>query len=1757
MRKALVAVMLASSMLFCTVSPFAHHPKNVFDANRSGNSSDEMDDFWNFTSFGNKTYPNGITSQELYNYDDVAILINNNSDASRTIGWAFATARNISADRVLIFENESAPTKETINREQFDDFFATPLFEMLQERNLTRDINYLVTTKGIPLRVNGGNDKASFDQEIALVGGIFDNLRGDDFWFDHNYGPLSGNELEAFSRDEYGFYLVTRLTGYDVDTALKLIEMANNSLSERGDFVLDLATNRNQSGYKFWNDDLYIANTSLHEMNLSVVFDETSHFLTNISNVLGYASWGSNDGSWGENQLPNSGFDTSSNEWSSGSKFWNIVSPILQQDESFDWSRQTQIKRNGNAAIEGRFSPGSCGINASNTISGLYGEYFDNDGISYNSSLMPDLTNRTPDVWRLETEINYPATQNAWEGLDSRFEEYWSAKFTGYITIPESGNWTFFLRSDDGTTLYLDEILIAEHQGTHGMSEQSNTSWIDAGEYAFRSEFFEHGGYAGYELSWQGPNQSKEIIPESAFRLSNGSQIGIENLIHHWEFNQTQGSLIPDSIGSVNLTISGNNGINGWEDCLLGNCFVFDGLDDIAEVDIPDMVSDFSLSIWVNTSNITQNQHASIFTIGTTAGDNESFQLETSGGNNPVWQLYHDQTYPIGPIIHSAWTHLGVTFSNQNLSLYLNGQLTSNITVGVGEINNFEIFKLGANRAGNTFFEGKVDEVKLWNRSLSSHEMDLVFQQIAFECPTYGGAPVGIAEIEQVVDIEQEFLSHPWIVSGYVKQEGWINAGAKIVIGSLNQQNQTLSENETQITTLTTSWNGLNARFRPHENATKLSIKIIFLLDDSSRNGSVYADTMNLKVIRPHMRWVNGSIGDTAVSTGGRSFTWDTTYGQSLVADLLEDGISSVKGYVYEPYLTTVSYPSVLFSTYAQGFNMAEAYLAANKASGWMGVVVGDPKMAPFADRLHDIEIVNAYPSSNFSVSESGQLEVAIQNLGLSQADGMLVVRDIIGGNELLRMNISIPGGESEGSRTILNLDITSMRAGWNDVTVFYEHHNQSGPERVKDNNVIRIQFWVNSPPVIEDLYCNGDTFSRGDSFSCTVMVDDDDRVNTVTVGWSITDEQGNTTTYTYANAGSSDGINWWTIISLPADIPLGFLNIHAIANDLSNQTGFLEKTSIANVTNAEASWYGVHLEGVDNNNWNGESVLPPSPLIGYVRGTSINMTACVLDPDHNFESEIPRFVVSKGNLSELRSQNSENPFVHCYVAEYELPVKDEIDPFLIPFTVELYDHMNNKMITRTIQLQDLTPEVNLRIVNENNSEIESINSGNHELLEISIFDLDDPYSNFDVSLEIKWPGGATQFFEYKLDSPQSVLYHPLIGPDRSINNGDIEISVTVYGLHESMIQQLVEIPLLLQNPKINYISTCNLDGEIIDEITLGIPFLVGIESQYVRPIIFTAVSLGQDDSFVYGVPYNADGISACGEVSITDDFELYRLVSDATITKGNASVRVIIRDIDGLSHTQRFDTNLNYSAPIIDFIAPDNVSISENLKINAAVSDSDGVTGTMCGLEVYSDNISLWNNSQNVVVSEKIGYIGWTWPLPNDIISPVSVTIVCTDVTNTSSFVEFQVPVDFNNTCEICDNETTNTTIDDSILSSNTNTPIYVGIAIIGILFILITLFTRKSNNEEEIIDTWDSNLIEENILWNSRNEANDPQLENNDLLDDLSDDSVIPKGWTTQQFIWWLDGPLPEGWTEEQWNKFREENEYLRSKLTDKVNS
>jgi uncharacterized protein (TIGR03790 family) len=94
----------------------------------------------------------------------------------------------------------------------------------------------------------------------------------------------------------------------------------------------------------------------------------------------------------------------------------------------------------------------------------------------------------------------------------------------------------------------------------------------------------------------------------------------------------------------------------------------------------------------------------------------------------------------------------------------------------------------------------------------------------------------------------------------------------------------------------------------------------------------------------PHNTWMPGAIAETYVSTSARSFMTATTYGQSLVADLIQEGVSGARGYVFEPYTSAMTDVSILFGRYTSGYNLAESYFSASHYLSWMDVVVGDPK---------------------------------------------------------------------------------------------------------------------------------------------------------------------------------------------------------------------------------------------------------------------------------------------------------------------------------------------------------------------------------------------------------------------------------------------------------------------------------------------------------------------------------------------------------------------------------------------------------------------------------------------------------------------------------------------------------------------------------------------------------------------------------------------------------------------------------------------
>jgi uncharacterized protein (TIGR03790 family) len=112
----------------------------------------------------------------------------------------------------------------------------------------------------------------------------------------------------------------------------------------------------------------------------------------------------------------------------------------------------------------------------------------------------------------------------------------------------------------------------------------------------------------------------------------------------------------------------------------------------------------------------------------------------------------------------------------------------------------------------------------------------------------------------------------------------------------------------------------------------------------------------------------SGSIGDTAVSTSGRTFL-PTSGGQSLLADPIAHGLASGKGYVGEPLLQGIASPSIALRLYYSGYSMAESLYAASRFVGWEDVVIGDPLCTPYPGRG---AVVTPIYASSFDDSSGG-----------------------------------------------------------------------------------------------------------------------------------------------------------------------------------------------------------------------------------------------------------------------------------------------------------------------------------------------------------------------------------------------------------------------------------------------------------------------------------------------------------------------------------------------------------------------------------------------------------------------------------------------------------------------------------------------------------------------------------------------------------------------------------------------------------------
>jgi hexosaminidase len=103
------------------------------------------------------------------------------------------------------------------------------------------------------------------------------------------------------------------------------------------------------------------------------------------------------------------------------------------------------------------------------------------------------------------------------EKWKTKLERYIGLKFSGYIFIPETGNFSFSTLSDDGSKLFIDDELIVDNDGIHWMNEAFGAVKLEKGFHKINISYFDLTG--GTTLSCFIQQEGKEKQEISASQL--------------------------------------------------------------------------------------------------------------------------------------------------------------------------------------------------------------------------------------------------------------------------------------------------------------------------------------------------------------------------------------------------------------------------------------------------------------------------------------------------------------------------------------------------------------------------------------------------------------------------------------------------------------------------------------------------------------------------------------------------------------------------------------------------------------------------------------------------------------------------------------------------------------------------------------------------------------------------------------------------------------------------------------------------------------------------------------------------------------------------------------------------------------------------------------------------------------------------------------------------------------------------------------
>jgi len=207
-------------------------------------------------------------------------------------------------------------------------------------------------------------------------------------------------------------------------------------------------------------------------------------------------------------------------------------------------------------------------------------------------------------------------------------------------------------------------------------------------------------------------------------------------LIGYWSFNEGTSTIATDFSGNGNTATMTNmdnpaTPTSGWTYGKLGKALNFDGTNDYVSIpsDPRQNATRFTVSAWVKVKNYTN--YNTILEKGDGCIRNyNTYVSQTSGkavvvltqGSCVFRSVTSNATIPI-----DIWTHIVGTYDGENINVYINGVFDNSTPVTGDPDTLSHLICIGCGEPTYDFMSGAIDEVRLYNRALSSSEVAALY----------------------------------------------------------------------------------------------------------------------------------------------------------------------------------------------------------------------------------------------------------------------------------------------------------------------------------------------------------------------------------------------------------------------------------------------------------------------------------------------------------------------------------------------------------------------------------------------------------------------------------------------------------------------------------------------------------------------------------------------------------------------------------------------------------------------------------------------------------------------------------------------------------------------------------------------------------------------------------------------------------------------------------------------------------------------